>query len=335
MTENGPIDDRFDAVVKELDECRMALHLSDASFARDYLPIDDTTWCKCKAGKYHRSERGIAKLQQSLLNIRALVENAAQRVTDERPYFDFPNQKRVIEAIRRLIGRRTQNRLVVFLADTGAGKTTLIEQICCEFEAISLEADETWRTSYYACCSSIAEAAGATGPWRAKHNAQSAMLTALCRRPRVLVVDEGNYFGPEAVNCFKLVLNKSPTVVCIVGQPVLWDRLMSKRSTWCETRQLRRRANLVVRNDRITPAQTAKFFGEFGMNGSRDEVLRYVTEQANAFGMYDLIWRTVDVLRDDGQRGDLTLPRVEAALACAMDDMNPEPMATTATEDAT
>lgn len=322
MTETAEtLDADLKQIVDELEECRATLALSDASFARNHLRYDAGTYSKIKAGKYHQSKRVLDSLRTSLRNLREVVAKRRRGLMDGRPFFPQDGQARAVNAVRECLGIPSQNRLIMYLAPTGGGKSALVAELRKQFDCVVCEATEAWRDSYHACCTDVALAAGQTGPWRSKHDVQASMLAALSRGAQVLIVDEGNYFGPQAINMLKLILNRTPSVVVIPAQPVLYDRMISSRKTWAEAAQLARRAHLVIRNERIQPRDLKPFFSKFDMNGEAAPVLAYVAKQANIFGLYDLVWRTVDQLDAEEDDDALTLDRITKAVERALDDL--------------
>lgn len=321
--------DRVAGQMKELEKIRATLELTEASFVREHFPYDASTYSKLKiylqdeisaddvARGYHISAKLIDKLDRCIRNLREVVANRTRRTLDERPFYATVNQRRLIGGIRSCMGRLTQNRFNMYLSPTGGGKSGLIAELCKLFDCTVVEASEAWRTSYYACCADLAANLGRRGPWRSKFNVQADMLSALCERVRVLVIEEGNYLGPEAINMIKLILNKTPTVVVMVGLPVIFDRLRSSKKTWVESEQLLRRANVVVRNSKLSADDIAPIFRDLK---ATKEVLRYVAQHANNFGLYDFAWRVHDKLVEDKLDAS-TMESAEKAVQLALDDM--------------
>lgn len=294
--------DRCRVVIEELVRIRDELSLSDNAFARDYLPYDESAWNRIKNGKYPISERMLKKLEIKLRNLREVLANRRRVSSNARPFYLQDNQKLVIDEVSALLGQPSQNRCIFYLADTGGGKTALTQELMRRFSTIYVEADESWRTSYFAPCADIAKAAGAVGPWRAKYDVKGAMLTKLLDGgPYVLIIDEGNYFGPQAISALKLILNRTNAVIVIVGMVSVYTKLMSQTKTWEEAKQLVRRARLVVRNNKIQPPDLAPFLNGFDLGAHQKIVCAQLARAANEMGMYDLVWRVVDELRAQGE----------------------------------
>lgn len=328
------LQDRVHEQMVELEAMRLKLELSEASFVRNHFPYDASTYSKLKVyaqdsvskddeeRAYHLSEKLSDKLARCIRNLRDVVANRTRRTLDERPFYATENQRRLIAGIRTCMGRLTQNRLNMFLSPTGGGKSGLIAELNRLFDCTIVEASESWRTSYYACCANVtgqlaAQAGRKAGPWRSKFDVEADMLSALCERTQVLVIEEGNYLGPEAINMIKLILNKTPTVVVMVGLPVIFDRIRSSKKTWVEAEQLLRRANVVVRNTKLSAEDIAPIFK--GLNVTKD-VLRYVVRHANDFGLYDFVWRVQDKLSEDPKES-VTMERAEKVVQLVLDDM--------------
>jgi hypothetical protein len=134
---------------------------SDRSFARDWLTVSETTWFRIKAGSYAADDHSkvLDKLTSDLakyLDHLALTSGAK-----DKPILPLSH---IIESRRALniAFGEDRNRLIIALADTGGGKTTIVKSICRDFpgRVAPVEATEPWRNSYLAGLHGIGTACG-------------------------------------------------------------------------------------------------------------------------------------------------------------------------------
>lgn len=303
-------------VILELDLLQKESKKSDQEFARDHMDYSASTWFRLKQGSY--TVQDMDKVEISLArNLRALQEELAMsRRGVSSVFYKLQHFEAALKAVKECRATKNENRLVVFLADTGGGKTTLCQQVRKDFGAITVQARESWRKSYFAACSDIALAAGAKGAWASEHQAENAMLSVLRARRQVLVIDEGEYFGPRTINLLKLILNETETVIVLCSIPDLYERW--NRASWIESQQLKRRTHAVIQCDMIRPEDARKFTAALNFDGSAGASLAAICRAANAFGKYDFLRRVVDELESpeviDQAEVENAIKRVNAAI---------------------
>ena len=205
------------------------------------------------------------------------------------------------------------DRAVFFLAPTGGGKTALARQLKVMHDGIFVEARESWRESYYAALYDIGIAAGVSPDelGTSKHSAEQALLRKLRANRRVLIVDEGEYFGARTINLFKLLLNQTGTVPVIMTIPVLFTRWQAR--SWAESEQLNRRAHAVIVAGPVLPDDVDLFFSGADLSAAKS-VCGVVAKAANEFGSYDTVREIVAELAADGP-GEVTKERAEKAVS--------------------
>jgi hypothetical protein len=302
------------AVLDELSAIQASLDLGDSEFAKKHLTVSATTWYRIRKGDYGaNADQAFVKLACNLQQYR--IESAkTAKLVGGRPWHALPQQQSVIDAVTsaKLKDESDPDRLVVFLAETGGGKTALGRQLKLRHDGILVEATESWRDSYFAALADIAEVAGvdADDLDAGKHVAERALLRRLNANRRVLIIDEGEYFGPRTINLVKLLLNKTPTVVVILAIPSLYARWQQR--AWDESKQINRRAEAIVDGGLVTPDDVRLFVAErFG--GAEPSVCAPIAKAANQFGRFDTvvqIVREIDI--EDGAK--LTRDEVEQAI---------------------
>lgn len=305
-------------VLNELVRVQTQLGLADEKFAQKHLTVSASTWFRLKSGTYQAdATASFTKLEG---NLRVYREEQAQagKLTGRRVYHELTPHKQVFNAVTtaKLKDPQDANRLVVFLAPTGGGKTTLARQLKIQHDGVLVEARESWRKSYYGALCDIALAAGVAesemgGGERAM---EQALLKRLRTNRRVLIIDEGEYFGPRTINLLKLILNQTETVIVLMAIPSLYEWWQKK--SWEQAKQLNRRGCAIVGADLVHPTDVDLFLSGAGFTvreSERTDIRAQIAKAANEFGRYDLVDRVICELREEDTR-DVRLDQVTTAI---------------------
>lgn len=288
-------------VITELSRIQAETGKNDGKFAADHLTVHGTTWMRIREGTYAAADPSAAliKLETNLRNIR-LERAKASKLTGGAAFVRIPWQEAVKNAVTLAKLKPTEDceRLVVGLGETGAGKTALGRQLKIEHDGVLVEASEPWRTSYFAALFDIGLELGISEAdlGNSAATAQRAVLKKLKVNRRVLVIDEGEYFGPAVTNLVKLLLNKTATVIVILAIPALYTRW--QKSAWVESAQTSRRSEAVVMADAVFPddviavAKTMKLDLDKAGAGQ-------IAKAANEFGRLSLVKRVLKGLEGE------------------------------------
>ena len=294
------------ALIAELERQQRQLGKSDGEFCRDHLSYSPTVWSRVKSGDYWTMvsdpESVLIQLALDLKNLERDLAYAQRHAAQE--FREFDDFAAVLKAIRQCRAKdlADPDRLVVFLADTGGGKSALCAHVAREFNGVVVEAREGWTRSYFTCLRDIADALGVNAAKIfSKTTLEDEILRKLTSRRRVLAIDEAEFFGVGALNLVKLILNKTPTVIllCAIGEA--YDRW--NRSLWHEAAQVRRRTDTLIRQSVIRPKEVKPFLKECGLNGCLEEAANCVAQAANEFGRFNTV-RTL-ARKLTGQAADL------------------------------
>lgn len=302
-------------VLRQLCAQRDELGLSDGEFVRKHLTLSSTTWSRINNGTYGADVgSAFVKLEGNLRQIR--VERAqASRTTGGSAWYRLVPQQSVIDAVSqaKLKPASDPDRAVFFLAPTGGGKTATARQLKVMHDGILVEARESWRDSYYAALCDVGLAAGISEDeiGTGKHSAEQALLRKLRANRRVLIIDEGEYFGARTINLLKLLLNQTDTVIVVMTIPVLFTRWQAR--SWEESKQLNRRAHAVIVAGPVLPDDVALFLAGAGLSAPA-AVCAVITKAANEFGSYDTVREIVAELAADNT-GAVTRERAEKSVS--------------------
>lgn len=314
-------------VINQLREIQSGLALSDAAFGAKHLTVAATTWYRIKAGSYNAdASAALLKLERDLRNYRIELAQAS-RLLGSKPYHRLTPQQSVFDAVTtcKLKPAEDPNRFVAYLAPTGGGKTTLGRNLKIQHNGILVEGRESWRRSYLAALCDIAKAAGVREVEslvvKGEHAVETEVLAKLTANRRVLIIDEGEYFGPRTINLVKLILNQTPTVVVVLAIPQLYD--WWQRKAWEQAKQINRRAEAVIVSNEVLPEDVktflvgAKIVIEAGADQkpgvALNDACRLIAEAANQFGSYDTVDRVMQALENDYE-GCATVTDVAAAI---------------------
>ena len=272
--------------------------MSDASFVSRFLPFSSTVWSRVNGGSYQGNLETVARQMETAADeMDDRLEAIAKRAERSRGFLATRLAQAVLVAHRRARDDGNSCRIVVVIAPTGAGKTTIGRHIENRLGAVYVEGRQSWLSSYRSFCADVAEAAGM--PIRAREfderTAERQMLAALGTRHGTLVIDEANTLGATTANAIKLIANNTSYTLVVASVPEAWDRFTAAATT--EVRQVLNRCQAVIRFPEI-PAKDAEMFLCDGFAGDRKAACKRLAEAANAFGAYKMMRRVCDVLDD-------------------------------------
>ena len=314
------IDTKNHPTVKALEEHRQRLGLNDTQFARK-LRVSPATWSTMRGGTYGAEDKQ-PMLDMLAAALAQLQDQAESRGSDGRRHVivDTADLKAALAAVRRAAGQ-PRNRLIVYLAHTGGGKTTLATRLHESYlgSAIIVEGTETWRDSYFAALKATAKALGIGGDLNNARDTETAVLENLALSPRILIVDEAHHGGRGALNLLKLIINRCPeTRVVVLAIPTLWDRMQQAAAP--EAAQLRSRTCAKILLKEVSKSDVelflaAKMAGYEGLNGAAKEAIAEACAAANRFGLFDTLQRVCDeVAAETGGVQPVTLGHVKSAI---------------------
>jgi type II secretory pathway predicted ATPase ExeA len=310
--------------VKALAEHQVRLHESDVAFGRKYLRIAGSTWGLIKRGDYAGMVQDLQPTLEKLAAALALLNDQALRADlagDSGVILPFGHIKAALQALKECYGE-PQNRLTVFLAPTGGGKSTLARKIREDYlgNAVLVEATEAWRKSYFAAAVAVARACGSSTQFTVTAGVtkvEDELVDKFGAEGRVLCIDEGHYCGPAALNLIKFLLNRTGVRVLLMAIPELWQRM--EKGAYKEVEQLKRRTAAKVTLAKVSTDEAREFLsaklpGFESMNGERAAVTRLLCDAANRFGLWDTLARVCKEFAKEAGDRPASMDLVRSAL---------------------
>lgn len=312
------IDTKNHPTVKALIEQATRLDLTDAVIAKRYIGISKTTWSQLQSGTYPAQDPA-PMLEKCAAALQLLIDEAERaEFGAQGAIVALPHVNAALAAVKGCHGS-PQNRLVVYLAPSGGGKTTLVRRLQETYRSAAVfgEATETWRGSYLNAAADIAAWLGIEGDFVNPRKAEAAVLGRLAATPIILCVDEGHYCGPEALNFIKAILNRTLCRVVFLSIPELWSRMEKK--AYEEAKQLRRRTHAKIVIESVSPGDCrtfirAKLTGYDAKAADEKAIVGVMCAAANDFGLYDTLQRICDEVAKECDGGPATLDLVTAAI---------------------
>lgn len=318
------IDLKEHPAVKALAAHQARVSETDVGFARRYLGLSASTWGLIKNGKYAAMVKDPDKILEACEAALRVLDDAQDRsqfAGESARILQFDHVAATLAAVKGCYGK-PQNRFVVFLAPTGGGKTTVSRAIQENYlsAAIRVEASESWRKSYFAAAVTIARAAGYTESYpvtQGPAKVEADLMSIFGVEGRVLVIDEGHYCGPAALNLLKFLLNRTTCRIVLVAIPELWERM--EKAAYKEVEQLRRRTAAKIILATLTPADVKKFLtarlpGFADLGDETKEVVNLCCTAANKFGYFDTLDRICTEFATEAGGRPASLELVKAAL---------------------
>lgn len=314
MQHNVQIDSTHPVVSRLIElQCRE----SDKAFTAAKLSVSETVWYRIKNGKYQADDHSRV-LRKLTADLSGIIDSEALTGSIKRKrilQLSYVTEAR--DALNMAFAEE-RNRIVIVLADTGGGKTTIAKSIERDFSSRTamVEATETWRNSYLAGIQDISRSCGIPEPKNNTRVAQDELITELKKNPRIIIIDEGNYFGAACLNLVKTIVNQTPSIVVILAMPKLWKTITFARNE--EARQLRNRAAAILEFNKVKLADVrlamkAAVPNWASLNGSSEAAAKTITEAANAFGLWNTVFSVADFIVQEAGDGSLTLDIVQKA----------------------
>lgn len=311
--------DHTHPVVSRLIEIQELLDLPNKRFADLHLSLSETSWFRIKANDYRAADHTsvLKKLTEDLS--RYLDREAMESTVKTQKILALSHITASRDALNMAFSEE-RNRIVIILADTGGGKTMIARNIARDFStrAVLVEASESWRKSYLAGIQGIARASGISEPRNNMRQAEAELIDHLKKSPRIIVIDEGNYFGSACLNLVKAIVNQTRSIVVILAMPVLWKFIT--RTSSQEARQLRNRAAAILEFTAVRKADVALALSEVvpnwaTLNGSSSSAVNVVTDAANSFGLWNTVFSIAAFINEESGAQDLTLDIIQQAAA--------------------
>ena len=282
--------------------------LSDADFARRFLPFSSTTWSKLQSGSYGGGYDTIAqRLDDAIADVEGRIPNIEDAASKRRSFRRTTLARGVLAALAAAREGLDDRRVVVVLAPTGGGKTAIRDYLSTR-GAVCLEGRQAWRSSYRAFCLDVARAAGRKlPPSMPEYRIEDEMLGALRTKPRVIYIDEANTMSAQCANAIKLLVNETECSVVIAAIPELWDRFLA--GSVQEAAQLVNRCQPILRAPKISPADVKLFVGD--KTAGVPCAVQKIAAAANAFGGFRTVLAIDAALEECDAPG---LDELEAAL---------------------
>lgn len=291
----------------------------DARFAPRWLNMSGTSWYRLKTDTYSASpEKLLVKCEAGLRTLTDYREAQRERGQIGRT-LELTHVETLYDAVKTAQAE-PRDRLVVFLAPTGGGKTTAAHAILERHggNAVIVEATECWRTSYLAATLAITKACGLADTRPSARAAETVLLDHLSTKNPILIVDESHYFGPTTINLIKAIINRTQTVVVLLAIPALWHRL--KRAAWEEAEQIRSRTTDTIELRALPESEAAKLLLDRLPNlkdqlGEKWKVtLTQITAACNQFGLLDTLERICAGIKTEVETGPATAEIVTATI---------------------
>ena len=305
-------------IINHLAKLQAQLGESDQRFATHRLNTSGSSWTRLKNGNYGAKDH-TAMHEKLTAGLAALQEYLTSRaLKGVKTLIPFSTVKGVLAGIRNA-SADDRNRLVIYLAPTGGGKTKLANLLLENYtsRAVLVEASEPWRESYLAAILALCAALGMREVKASTREAEASLLEELRQHPKHIIIDEAHYFGQRTLNLVKLILNKTDSVVILLAIPLLWDRV--QRAAGSEVEQLRTRTAASIRADRLSSRDLVDFLvdrlptiGSLG-DGSA-AALSAIQDSCNSFGLWDTAERIAAQIRADAGDGDITMDIVKQAI---------------------
>lgn len=285
------------AMQREIEEIK-GRTLSDAEFARNYLPFSESSWSRLKADKYGADkDRLLLKAAQALEELPARIDTLRRAAGTEAGFVRTTLARAVLASVQA--ARDSKNRRIVpVLAPTGFGKSAIMDYYITR-GAIGVTGRQAWQQSYKAFCQDVCAVAGPTlTRSTSEADSESEMIRRLeVKGAGILYIDEANTVGPAFANGIKLIHNATAFTIVVAAVPGPWDKFVARSEE--EVRQVINRCQPVIRCVRLLREDAFPFLSSCGLPASSvNKIVDEALSVANTFGGFKPLMKIADTLRD-------------------------------------
>ena len=272
--------------------------LSDAEFAKKYLPFSESSWSRLKAGTYGADTKRLeTKAAQAIEELPMRIDTL-RRAKDSGSTFIRTTLARAVLSSVQAARDSVNRRIVPVLAPTGFGKTAISEYLESR-GAISVHGRQGWMLSYKAFCVDICNATGPQMPTTATESrAEMEMIRRLkVKGSGILYIDEANSVGPAFANGIKLIHNETQFTIVIAAVPGPWDKFVLRAEE--EVKQVINRCQPIIRSSRILEADARLFFASCKLSPELlTKAVKEAVEVADTMGGFKMLLSIVNSIKD-------------------------------------
>jgi len=287
---------RLAALRAQVEEIEGKAMSEDRFVSRFISSYSSTTWSRVQSGQYKGNMDAVAeKLGEDADRMEARLDTIRRSAETAGTFVMTRFAQSVIGAYQKALDDGDRCKIVVALAPTGAGKSTIADWLKRKRGALLVEGRQSWKTSYKAFCLDVAAAAGKS--LRRidieERQAEDVMLSALGKDHGTLVVDEANTQCGAVANGLKLIVNQTDYTIVILAIGAHWDEFAAANTD--EVKQVLNRCQAVIRYPEIPARDVDMFLGKAFAEGRKDACKR-IAEAANRFGAYKTVKRVCDLV---------------------------------------
>ncbi|MFW6217437.1 MAG: AAA family ATPase [Verrucomicrobiota bacterium] len=202
-----------------------ALGLSDKDFCdryREYVGSAKTWRYRLLEEKYDE-----VRIARMLPRLRALAASLDGGSPMEEFFEDLPVWKEFHRYYRLLLGRKSDRRCMVMLAQTGCGKSACGREVCRRYPESTVYARcrPTWKNRPIRIINGLAGACGITDGGVADE-VFGRLIAKLKANPKTIVVDEAHDGGVMLLKLIKTLIDETQCRFAILAFPTVWRRLV-------------------------------------------------------------------------------------------------------------
>lgn len=288
----------LDRLVGRCEKHQKALGLSDNAFSIKYKDFVGSakTW---RSRLCTRDFSGL-RLERILGKLRAMVSLIDGGANVEQVFDDLPVFRQFVGRYNKLQSARTDRRVMVFLGETGIGKSVCARAALRADPANTayVRCQPTWKDNQLAILNGILKALGKDEYLR-KSRAFAAVLEYLKSNPITVIFDEAHDGGVALLKLAKSFVDETNCKFVIMAYPTLWKRmLLASSDAHAEARQLFGRTQKPIfdtyANGTTLENVEAYLRRSTSLNGCSKDVARQILEIVRHNGNLRLVADIID-----------------------------------------
>ncbi|WP_309400205.1 AAA family ATPase [Cerasicoccus maritimus] len=272
--------EELEALIARIKRHQEALGLSPRDFVaryNQYLTSERTWTYRLLEGKYEE-----VSISKTLPRLRAMVAELDGGSPVENVWEDLPVYRDFYVRYRLLTGRKSDRRVIVMLANEGAGKSVCARHTCAKHpkETAYVVCRPTWKNRELQILRGISRVIGVEERVSSDDQLDS-VVEKLKAEPKTIFIDEAHDGGVVLLKIIKTLVNETPCRFVILAYPTLWRRVvLASDDAHAEARQLMRRTIKPIFDTyaKGTTAEDVEIYLKkcLGFNGHAKDVARSI-----------------------------------------------------------
>lgn len=280
--------------IEEIVAWQNSAGLTNAEFVEGCSSMAEQSWYQLSTGRYGAKDctKMVAVAKKHVIERRAIfIKSQNLKPVGFIESDKFSEVVGAVDSAQAAADIGDDDKIIWVIGESGMGKTEIARQLVDRKTASLVTASESWREGFLDALTDFAEAIGIPHPvnadgkdkaWGSKGAAEREIMKKLKTSPRVLCVNEVEFFSRRVLNLLRKIADETKTVIVIFCVPEFYNEILKQGGAYAK--QLRTRTEGVVWLDKIERSDIAKLLSHYWPALKDDQTAAEIAKYANEFG---------------------------------------------------